>query len=120
MNNYPQTKWRTNMEKLINILLGISNWYENTTVRAHDPIEIADLKVCERRVVGAFILAIFFAGLSAFVAAKIPSQGDVFALVLAPALSYISKGLALACLATTIGCLYYAGRGIYHYIHINR
>lgn len=108
------------MEKLINLLLGILNWYENTRVRAHDPDEIADMKVCERRVIGTFILAIFFAGLSMLAAAKIPSQGGIFALAFAPILSYASQGFALAGLAAIIGCFYYAGRGIYRYIQISR
>ena len=107
------------MEKLINILFGILNWYEGTLVRADDPVEIADMKMCERRAVGTFFLGIAFAGLSTIIPGNIP-QGDKLGLALAPLFSYLDKGLTLASLAAIVACIYFVGRGLYRYFLISR
>ncbi|PFH09730.1 hypothetical protein BCF11_2132 [Collimonas sp. PA-H2] len=105
------------MEKLVNIIFEIINWYENTAVRKDDPSEIADLKIYQRRAVATGCLVAVLAGLSMFVDSTAPESGTM-SVVIAPLFSFIDTGVTYALLAATIVCLYYAGRSLYIYTQI--
>lgn len=108
------------MEKIINLLFGIFNWYENTTARRNDPKEIKDLKRCERRAAGSLLLTILLAAIHLWLVNQMPSQGNPFALALMPVFAYITAGLAFASATMAAISIYYLGKGIYGYITIGR
>lgn len=105
------------MEKLVNIIFEIINWYENTAVRKDDPSEIAELKIYQRRAVATGCLVVVLAGVAMFVDSTGPEKGRM-SVVIAPLFSFIDMGVTYALLAVTIVCLYYAGRSLYSYIRI--
>lgn len=108
------------MERIVNLLFGILNWHENTTVRKHDPKEIKDLKRCERRAVGSFLLTILLAAIYVWLVDQIPTQGSPFVLALTPVFSYITEGLAFASATMAAISIYYLGKGIYCYVTLDQ
>lgn len=96
------------MEKLINVLLAIWNWYENTTVREGDPEEIAGLKRCELGMVKTS--ACFLVAEIAYVwlESPVPNKASVLASSLMQIALSLQQGLAfvMAGLAVAFACYF--------------
>lgn len=104
------------MEKLINLVMDIFNWYENTTVRRDDPFEIADIKKSERGLVRTFIYAVGIVFLIFLVDTKMTSVNSKAAsMVLVPILSQAATALSWALIVAIGAFMYYLIRYIYRY-----
>lgn len=105
------------MEKLINLVMDIFNWYENTTVRRDDPFEIADIKKSERGLVKTFIYAVGIVFLMLLVDAKMTSENSSKAasIVLGPLLSQAATLLSCALIGAIGAFMYYLIRYIHRY-----
>lgn len=107
------------MEKLLNLIIDICNWYENTTVRRDDPIEVADIKKSERGLVRTSIYAVFIVFLMVLIDSKLTLVSSKTAsMVIVPFLSQVAIALSWALLATALVFMYYLIRIIYCYPNI--
>ena len=109
------------MEKLLNLIMEICNWYENTTVRRDDPFEIADIKKSERGLVRTSIYAIGIVFFIFIVDTKITQMNSsAVSMVMAPLLSQVATVLSWALIGAMGAFIYYLIRYIYLYRSIGR
>ncbi len=101
------------MEKIINLFIGILNWYENTTVRKGDPDEIAGLKRCERGMVKTSASFLLVGILYVWIESAIPQISGAVVTVLGPLIALLIQGVAYAMVALAIGFIWYFAKAMY-------
>lgn len=107
------------MEKLIDVVIAIGNWWENTKTRKFDPDELVTLKRSERLIAFYLVVSLVLFIVALSVERDVP-EATGHMLPVAVIHAYILKGVALLPLASLGMLLFHLARGAWAYRRLNR
>ena len=107
------------MDRIIEALVAVVNWLENTAPREFDPDEVITLKHSERMLVVYTISSLFLFAVTLLVEHNAPEATGAL-LPVATIYLFISKSLVLLTMASLGMLLYHLARGAWAYHRLNR
>ncbi|RWA52096.1 hypothetical protein AU476_19220 [Cupriavidus sp. UYMSc13B] len=106
------------MEKLIDVVIAIGNWWDNTTPRDLDPDELVTLKRSERFSALYSVVSLILFVIALSVERDVP-EATGYMLPFATIHAFILKGILLAPVASIGMLLFHLARGAWAYRCLN-
>ncbi|MGE8450149.1 MAG: hypothetical protein ACN6OP_05880 [Pseudomonadales bacterium] len=107
------------MEKLLDVVIAIGNWWENTTPRDLDPDELVTLKRSARLIAFYSVVSLILFVLALSVERDGP-EATGYMLPFATIRAYFLTGILLAPIASIGMLLFHLARGAWAYRRLNR
>jgi len=107
------------MDRIIEALVAVANWWDNTAPRELDPEEVITLKHSERMLVVYTVSSLFLFVVTLLVEQNAPEATGTL-LPVATIYVFFSKALALVTMVSLGMILFHLARGAWAYRRLNR